>query len=106
MLSRGEGSPSFSLRRAYGPLFFAAAIFYLSFQAFSGERGIFAYFKETRKLELLQAELESTKKQRAELEHRTRLMSSGSLDLDLLDEQSRMVLGVGAPGEVVLFTAK
>lgn len=101
MLGVSEGSRGLGIRKAVMPLLFAAAIFYLGFQALSGERGLMAYFKESRKLELLQAELDKTSKQRSDIEHRVRLMKSSSLDLDLIDEQSRAILGVAGEGEVL-----
>lgn len=91
-------------RKLGGPLFFAAAIFYLTFHALSGERGLYALFKETRHLEALQEELAKVSAERAELEHRTRLLGSGSLDRDLLDERAREVLGAAGKDEVVYFT--
>jgi cell division protein FtsB len=78
------------------------AIFYLTFHALSGERGIYALLKEDRKLEVLQAELKTVEAQRNELGHRVKLMSSGSLDLDLLDEQARSMLGVSGKDELMI----
>ena len=90
------------LRRISGPLFFAAAVFYLSFHALSGERGIYALFKETRELEIAQAQLAELSAERVELEHRVRLMNSGSLDMDLLDEEARRELGMAGSDEVMV----
>jgi len=85
-----------------GPLLLAVGIFYLTFHALSGERGIYALLKEDRKLEVLQTELTTTVAKRKYLEHRVSLMSAGSLDLDLLDEQSRTILGVAGENEMVV----
>lgn len=80
----------------------AVGIFYLTFHALSGERGVYALLKEERKLEVLQTELDNVTAQRKDLEHRVRLMSAGSLDLDLLDEQSRSLLGNASENELVI----
>lgn len=85
-----------------GPLLLAIGIFYFSFHALSGERGLYALLKEERKLELLKAELGDVSAKRKELEHRVSLMSDGSLDRDMLDEQSRAVLNDAAEDEVVI----
>lgn len=85
------------------PLLCVLALFYLGFHAFSGERGLLALFTESRRLETLQAELAVVKAQRADLEQNIRLMSNSSLDLDMLDEQVRRVLGLTGKNEVVYF---
>ena len=88
--------------RLLGPLALAIGIFYLTFHALSGERGIYALLKEERKLEVLHTELISVTAQRKDLEHRTSLMNAGSLDLDLLDEQARNILGTASENELVI----
>src|ERR1700744_5955279 len=91
------------IKRVAGPLSLAALIFYIVFHAVSGERGVFALFKETRKLDMLKAELAEVKEKREALEHKAHLLSDNSLDLDLLDEQVRRVLGMAHKSEVVYF---
>ncbi len=85
-----------------GPLLLAVSIFYLTFHSLAGERGVYALLKEERKLEILTADLKQTEAERKDIEHRVRLLSSGSLDLDLLDEQSRSILGVSGESELVI----
>ena len=97
-------SPIYLSSRAAGPLCCVLILFYLGFHAVSGERGVFALFKETRKLELRTAELDAITTKRQTLEKRIKLMSNDSLDLDMLDEQARTVLGLAGKDEVELFT--
>ena len=78
-------------------------LFYLGFHAVSGERGFFALFKETRKLATLKEELQQVRAEREALELKTKRLSSSSLDLDLLDERARVVLGMAGKNEVVYF---
>lgn len=85
------------------PLAYAAVVFYLVFHAISGDRGIYALFKERRNLEVIQAELDKVTAQRVVMEHRARLLNSSSLDLDLLDEQARDVLGYAGQDEVIFY---
>ncbi len=94
----------FSIKRASGPLFCVLALFYLGFHAVSGERGLLALFKESHKLETLKTELAEVTLKREALDKKVRLLSNQSLDLDLLDEQARTVLGMAGKNEVVIFT--
>ena len=87
-----------------GSLLLLSIMFYIGFHAVSGERGVFALFKETRRLEELQAELGRVQAKRQALDHKVQLLGDDSLDLDLLDEQVRRVLGLANKGEVVYFS--
>ena len=78
------------------------AVFYLLFHALHGERGIYAYIRDTRELSQLQHSLEATRLEREQVELRVRHMRDGSIDPDLLDEQMRRMMGVMTPGEVVI----
>jgi cell division protein FtsB len=93
-------------RRAFGSLFCVLVMFYLGFHAVSGERGLFALFKETRRLEMITAELSRVKAEREALEKKTHLLSDNSIDLDMLDERARVVLGYAGKNEVVSFDEK
>lgn len=90
-------------KSVWGSLALLSVMFYLVFHAVSGERGVLALFTETRKLDEIKAELSRVKAQHETLEHKVRLMSDRSLDLDLLDEQVRRVLGMANKNEVVYF---
>ena len=74
------------------PLLLACAFFYLGFHSVSGERGLVAWFKENRRLEQLKDQLADATARREVYEKKIRLLSGGSLDLDMLDEQARAVL--------------
>jgi cell division protein FtsB len=80
------------------------AIFYLGFHAVSGDRGLYALFRETRKLDTLKVQLEEVRSQRLTLEHKVKLLSGQSLDLDMLDEQVRRILGLTGNDEIVYFS--
>ena len=89
-------------KRFSGPLLFSLAVCYLAFHALNGDRGLYAYLKQSRHLETSQRELAQLTAKREELENRVHLMSDGSLDLDLLDEQARRVLGDAKKNEIVV----
>jgi cell division protein FtsB len=63
-------------------------------------------FKLTHQLDKLQNELDTVRAERLHIEHRVNLMRSDSLDLDLLDEQVRKILGYASPEEGVYFLEK
>lgn len=90
--------------RLMKPLLLLCAVAYLLFHALHGERGLYAYIREQRQLTALHTELATVKAQREETELRVSHLRDGSLDLDLLDEQMRRMLGTMKPGEVVLMT--
>jgi len=90
-------------RRVAGSLLGVLIMFYIGFHAVSGERGLFALFKETRRYEQITAELTAIRSKRENLEKKVKMMSSSSLDLDMLDEQARTTLGLAGKDEVVLF---
>jgi cell division protein FtsB len=90
-------------KRAIGSLFCVLILFYLAFHTVSGERGVFALMRESSKLDTLKTELAEIKTKRESLEKKVQKLSSGSIDLDLLDEQARHVLGRAGKDEVVIF---
>ena len=94
------------VKRVAGPFLLIFIMFYLGFHAVSGERGVFALFRETRKLEIINAQLAEVKAKHDALERKVYLLSDNSLDLDLLDEQVRRVLGMANQNEIVYFDDK
>jgi cell division protein FtsB len=82
--------------------FFAGLICYFSYHMLSGGRGMLAYFKLSSQISSMQAELELVRMERLNLEHSANLLKSESLDLDLLEEQAKKILGYARPQEIVL----
>ncbi len=99
---RAEGKRPSLLRYAQ-PLLCTFVLFYLGYHTVSGDRSLFALYKERRQLDALNQQLADTVARREALEKRVALLSSNSLDLDLLDEQARSVLGMAGKDEVVIF---
>ncbi len=93
--SRGFGGAIFSV-------VMIALMCYLTFAAIQGEYGLFRLFQIEAQEHRLGAELDSLRAERAEIENLTRRLSSASLDLDLLDERARGVLGLGRPDEIMI----
>lgn len=88
--------------RLVKPLLIVFAVFYLLFHSLHGERGLYALVKEQRQLSVVHEELKQTRAERQRTELRVSHLRDNNLDLDLLDEQMRRMLGVMKPGEVVL----
>ena len=66
-----------------------------------GGRGILAFFKLNGQIEAMHIELDSVRAERLNLEHKTNLLKSDSLDLDLLEEQVKKNLGYAKSQEAL-----
>jgi cell division protein FtsB len=79
-----------------------ALMCYLTFAALQGEHGLFRLFQIEAQEAHLRAELTQLQAERATIANKTRRLSSEHLDLELLDEQARRVLGLGRPDEIII----
>lgn len=75
-------------------------LMYFAFHAIAGNRGMIAYFKLHSTIDSFADEADTLKAERIELEHKVNLLKS-SVDLDMLDEQARKVLGFSKEHENV-----
>ena len=75
---------------------------YLTFAAVQGEHGLFNRIQIEADSAALRVERDRLADELAEIENRTHRLSDAYLDLDLLDEQARAVLGLSRPDEIVL----
>lgn len=67
-----------------------------------GERGLGALAAAEAREDRLEAELARLRAERAAAENRVRRLGPDYLDLDLLDERARLVLGLARPDEIVI----
>lgn len=79
-----------------------AAIGYFAYAAIQGDYGTFRRIQVEAQAMVLKRELAALQSERARLENRVRRLSSDYLDLDLLDEQARKVLGLARGDEIVI----
>lgn len=90
----------------FGPVLFYAIVFsfgaYLTFAAVQGEFGLFNRIQIEADAEHLRAERDRLADELAQIENRTYRLSDQYLDLDLLDQQARDVLGYIRADEVAL----
>lgn len=82
---------------------FVGGISYFVYHAITGNRGLLAFITLSQQIEQKSEELAVIRVERLNLEHRVTLMRPNSLDLDLVDEQARRLLGYAAPTEKVVF---
>lgn len=82
-------------------LLFVVVLLYFSYHAISGERGLLALIQLSQKIDNARIDLDVVHAQRLKLERNVRLMRDESIDLDLLDEQARRLLGYAQKDEKV-----
>jgi cell division protein FtsB len=80
----------------------ASLAMYFTYASVQGDYGIFRRVQIDAEARQLAAERDALLAEAAALQNKTRRLSDQYLDLDLLDEQSRAVLGLVRSDEVVL----
>jgi cell division protein FtsB len=75
---------------------------YFAFAAVQGNQGLFQRIETEAELDELRATRDRLKAELATLQNRTRRLSDGYLDLDLLDQQLRDLLGYLRADELVI----
>jgi cell division protein FtsB len=75
---------------------------YFTFTAVQGNYGLFQRIQITAEADRLQLQLDALEAELARMEILTRRLSDEFLDLDLLDEQARDVLGYVRADEIIL----
>ena len=76
--------------------------FYFSFYTIKGERGLLKYMYLSKEIAYAKTIASQYKAQKQKLEDKVRLLSSSSLDLDMLDERARVVLNFAGDDEFVI----
>lgn len=93
-------------RPALGVIVYFALMFslglYFTFASVQGDFGLFRRVQIEAEAEALREEKQRLAREVADLENKTRRMSDEYLDLDLLDEQARDVLGLIRSDEIAL----
>ncbi len=84
-------------------LIFVCLAFYFIYHSISGNKGLITMVQLEQKLAAHKQELAMVEQDRMQLERKVKGLYIQSLDLDLLDEQTRKVLGKVDPDEIVLF---
>ncbi|MEM6658621.1 MAG: septum formation initiator family protein [Pseudomonadota bacterium] len=95
-----------SIRPGLGAVVFFSVAFvlgaYFTFAAVQGDYGLFRRVEIAAERDTLSRDLEKLNTQIVEMENLTRRLSDTYLDLDLLDQQARSVLGMIRADEIVI----
>lgn len=95
-----------SRRNGFGSAIFAtlliALVTYLTFAALQGEYGLLRLIQIEIQEARMRAELAELRTERAVIFNKTSRLSEVDLDLDLLDEQARKVLGLARGDEIII----
>ena len=81
----------------------AGVTLYLGYHVIQGENGVIRWFKTAQQIEFTTIKLTEATNQRQKLENRVRLLRSGSLDPDLLEERARAVLNYADQNDQIVF---
>lgn len=75
---------------------------YFGYHLMHGDRGYFAWRGLEEKLLMAEQSHDQKLSERLALENRVKLLRPDSIDLDLLDERARLVLGFAKPEEKII----
>ena len=76
---------------------------YFIIASFNGEFGVSAKYDLLAKEKVLAEELSTINKETKIIKNRIKRLSNTSLDLELLDQQARIILGMIGEGELIVF---
>ena len=75
---------------------------YFGFAAVQGDYGLFNRIQIEAENVTLRSERDALQQELAQYQNRTRRLSEDYLDIELLDQQARQVLGLMHPSEIVI----
>ena len=76
---------------------------YFIIASFKGEFGVYAKYHLLAKEKVLANELNTINKETKKIKNRIKRLSNTSLDLELLDQQARIILGLIGEAELIVF---
>ena len=76
---------------------------YFLIASFNGEFGVSAKYQFLAKEKILKKELDALKEETKAIKNKIRRLSDTSLDLELLDQQARKILGMIGKDELIVF---
>jgi cell division protein FtsB len=93
-------------RNVMGPVIGASLILYIGYHAVQGQHGLIAYWQMSRMADQARDVSAKLIREREAIKRRVRLLHPDSLDVDMLDERMRFMLGYGHADEKVIFLEK
>lgn len=91
-------------RAAIAPFMLILMVAYFGMSFVQGDRGLLAWIRLSDEIVLVQGELEDLVLERTQMEHRIQLLRPNGLDLDMLGERARALLGFAHKDEIVIYT--
>jgi cell division protein FtsB len=104
-MSKGRKTQKISISRWVMNTLSFGLFIYFAYHLVHGEKGYFAWRGLQQKVTVAEVQLEQKQGERIALENRVKRLRPESLDLDMLDERSRVVLGFARPREFVVIEA-
>lgn len=89
-------------RHMLWPIFWTSLIIYITFHILQGERGLIAYWHLREQIVNANQALAGLIQTKETLQNRVSLLSPKSLDLDLLEERARYLLGYSHNNEAII----
>ncbi len=90
------------LRHIVFPVVIVAMMIYFTYHIFQGQRGVLAWIRLDKKLKEQEIILDKLTQEKEGLEREAYLLRPDSLDVDLLEEKSRLLLNFAHSDEVVV----
>jgi cell division protein FtsB len=91
-------------RAAIAPFLLILMVTYFGMSFVQGDRGLLAWIRLSDEIALVQSDLAGLMVHRTRIEHRIQLLRPIGLDLDMLDERARALLGFAHKDEIVIYT--
>lgn len=90
-------------RAAIAPFLLILMVAYFGVSFVQGDRGLLAWIRLNDEIAVANADLGELRAERRRMEHRTQLLRPDALDLDMLDERARALLGFSHKDEIVVY---
>lgn len=90
-------------RAAIAPFLLILMVAYFGVSFVQGDRGLLAWIRLNDEIAVANADLGELRAERRRMEHRTQLLRPDALDLDMLDERARALLGFSHNDEIVVY---
>ena len=85
------------------PVIGAVVLVYFAYHTVQGDRGLLSYMRVSQEVARAEAALEQVRADRLALEHKADLLRGDSLDLDMLEEQTRFTFNYLHPNELLIY---
>lgn len=95
-----------NLTSIFSNIFWLGLVGYFVFHVISGARGAVSWIKLSKQVESLEKKAKILKEENAFLENKIHFLRADNLDLDLLEEQARNILGFANEEDVIVMLPK